>query len=73
MLVSVFAPVRLRNPLDETPVIVSSVIDPPSDVDVPAIVIAELLKAALAIALSVRTPALERVAVAPDPLNVVGA
>jgi hypothetical protein len=71
--VSVFAPVRLMKPLDETPVMVSSVIDPPRAVDVPAIVIAELLSVAFAIALSVRTPALESVAVAPEPLSVTGA
>jgi len=72
-LVQVFVPVRFKNPLLETPLIVSRVIEPPSDVLVPAIVIAELVKVAFAIAESVNTPELERVAVAPEPESVTGA
>jgi len=49
------------------------VIDPPKEVDVPAIVIAELESDALGIALMVNTPVEARDMVAPDPLRDTGA
>jgi hypothetical protein len=68
----VLAAVLVTSPVLESPVIVSREIDPPNAVEVPAIVIEELDKVALGIALRVRTPALESVAVTPDPLRVCG-
>jgi hypothetical protein len=55
------------------PDIVSNEIVPPREVDVPAIVTAEFESVAFGIALNVKTPALENVAVTPEPLRVCGA
>lgn len=57
-------------PAVESPVIESCVTLPPSAVEFPAIVMDELLRVAFATALSVSTPEDDRLAVAPDPLNV---
>jgi hypothetical protein len=56
--------------LAETPLIVSRVIDPPNEVDVPAIVIAELESEALAIALIDMLPEEFREIVAPTPVRL---
>lgn len=69
-LVSVFAPVLFSKPLDATPVIVSSAIDAPSAVLVPAIVTAEFVSDAFAIPLIVTTPVLASDMVAPLPETV---
>ena len=66
-----FTPVRVIKPFDPMPLsIVSSGIVPPRFVTLPAMVMNAFASDPLAILLIVKTPALDKDIVAPDPVNV---